>query len=195
MTRSRQNNQNKTCPSCGAPIVSEICAYCGTATGLNTAKADMEYPVLECKSVTLNFWTIWFPMIFTGAFGVPGLIILLVYVMAFRNYILLLLGVPFLLVGIITAVIILRTVFRYIKVKSNGKIIQGTVYGYINDSFTINNQHAQIVKLLVQTSKGPRFILYPLGSTLKKYGINDKIDILVYGNNYMICKNKEIISW
>ena len=46
MTEMRMKNQKRNCPSCGAPIVSEICTYCGTATGLNTAEADMEhYPV------------------------------------------------------------------------------------------------------------------------------------------------------
>ena len=46
MEKMRPTNPQEKCPSCGAPIVSEICAYCGAMTGLNTAKADMEYPVL-----------------------------------------------------------------------------------------------------------------------------------------------------
>ena len=55
-----RKEEKKYCPSCGAPIVSEVCAYCGTPTGLSTAEADMEYPVLECKEATLNFWTVFF---------------------------------------------------------------------------------------------------------------------------------------
>ena len=79
--------------------------------------------------------------------------------------------------------------------KKNGKQIQATVYGYMNDDVLINNEPAQIVKLLVQTPNGPRFILYKLGNTLKPYGINDTIPIMVYEDCFLICKNKEVIKW
>ena len=73
------------CINCGSEIKAEykICPYCGTATGLNTAEADMEYPVLDCKEATLSFWTVWFPMIFAIAFGVPGIIMLLIAIVGF----------------------------------------------------------------------------------------------------------------
>lgn len=183
------------CPSCGAPAVSEICAYCGTATGLNTAEADMEYPVLDCKEATLSFWTVWFPMIFAVAFGIAGLIMLLISIMGSGDGSLILMGAPFLLIGIVASILVIRTLMRYVKVKMKGKRIQATVYGYMDDELLINNMPAQIVKLLVQTPKGPRFILYQLGNTLKPYGINDNIDIMVYKNYFMICKNKEMVEW
>ena len=69
MSKVRVKNRQKTCSACGAPIVSEICAYCGTATGINTVEADMEYPIIKCKEATINFWTVVFPMIFAVAFG------------------------------------------------------------------------------------------------------------------------------
>lgn len=183
------------CPSCGAPIVSEICAYCGTKTGLNTANANMDYPVLECKEATLNFWTVGFPAIFAGAFGFSGLSMLLIYAFVFRNFIFLLMGIPFFVGGCVATYLIVRTLLRYVKVKKNGKQIKATVYGYMNDNLMLNNQPAQIAKLLVQTPNGPRFILYQLKSTLKPYGINDKIDVMVYQNYFMICKNNETIKW
>ncbi len=183
------------CPSCGAPAVSEICPYCGTATGLNTAEADMEYPVLDCKEATLSFWTVWFPMIFAVAFGIPGIIMLLIAIVGFGEGILFLVGGPFLLIGIVATVLVVRTLLRYIKVKTKGKSIQATVYGYMDDELLINNMPAQIVKLLVQTPNGPRFILYQLGNTKKPYGINDNIDIMVYQNYFMICKNRETVEW
>lgn len=86
--------KQKNCTSCKAPIVSEICDYCVTATGLNTAKADMEYPVLECKEVIINFWTVWFPMIFAAVFGVPGLVLLMIIILVYSNIIILLLSIP-----------------------------------------------------------------------------------------------------
>ena len=187
-----QDDRQRYCPSCGAPIVSEICAYCGTATGLDTAKADMEYPVLDCKEATLSFWTVVFPMIFALAFGLPGLIMPVIGMSVGKGGMLALIGLPFLAIGIAAWVIVLRTVFRYIKVKKNGKVIRATVYGYMDDHVLINDRPAQVVKLLVQTQDGPRFVLYQLGNTVKPYKINDTIDILVYQNYFLICNNKEI---
>ena len=178
----------KHCPSCGAPIVSEICAYCGTATGLNTAQSYMEYPLLECKAAEISFWTLGFPMIFALAFGLTGLSALLMAILVFGTVTMLLIGLPFMLIGLAALCLTLRTLSRYIKVKTRGNTIRATVYGYMDDSLLINNQAAQIVKLLVQTSDGPRFILYKLGSTLKPYGINDTIDITVYQTYFLIPK-------
>lgn len=195
MAKMRPTKQQKSCPSCGAPVVSEICAYCGTATGLNTAEADMEYPVLECKAAVLNFWTVWFPAIFAASFGIAGLSVLIIGITTVGDITMLALGVPFLLIGIVAFVLMLRAISRYVKVKKNGKMIQATVYGYMDDNVLINNRPAQIVKLLVHTPNGPRFILYKLGNTLKPYGINDNIDIMVYQDYFLITKNKEVVRW
>lgn len=192
MSKMRPVKQQKNCPSCGAPIVSEICQYCGVATGLNTAEAQMEYPVLECKEATLGFWTIWFPMIFVVAFGLPGIIMI---PFGLFQIILFLIGIPFILISAGALFLVLRTLIRYAKIKSKGKMIQATVYGYMNDNLLINNQPAQIVKLLVDTPNGPRFILYSLGNTMKPYAVNSTINIMVYKNYFMIPKNKEVVEW
>ena len=195
MTETKRINRQKNCPNCGAPVVSEICAYCGAATGLHTAEAHMEYPVLECKEATVNFWTVGFPLIFALSFGGAGLATLLITFMVRGDFFLLLIGAPFLLIGAAAWIFLLRTVLRYTKVKKRGQKIRATVYGYMDDNVLINDHPAQIVKLLVQTANGPRFILYQLGNTLKPYGINDAVDVLVYRNYFMICKNKETVQW
>lgn len=195
MMRKRTGIQGKTCPSCGAPIVSEICAYCGSPTGLNTAEADMEYPVLECKEATVNFWTLWFPMIFAAAFGIPGLIMLVIGATGYAMGSLFLIGLPFALIGAVALFLTLRTVARHVKVKTHGKTIQAVVYGYMDDNVLINGRPAQIVKLLVQTPDGPHFLLYQLGDTVKPYGIHDKIDIMVHQDHFLICGNKRIKNW
>ncbi len=194
MANMRPKNQQEKCPSCGAPIVSEICSYCGAMTGLNTARADMEYPVLECKSVALNFWKSAFPAIFAVMFGIAGIICLISGITA-GEIIIFFGGIPFLLIGIVAAIIVFNNLSRYIKIKAKGKMIQATVYGYMNDNVWINGEPAQIVKLLVQTQVGPRFILYKLGDTLKPYGINDTISLKVYEDCFLICKNEEVIQW
>ncbi len=192
---TKTGNRQRTCPSCGAPVVSEICAYCGTATGLDTEKADMEYPVLECKEATLNFWTVCFPLIFALAFGLSGLAVMIIACTGFGNFGMLLVGAPFLLIGIAASFLVFRTVSRYVKVKKRGKTIQATVYGYMDDNILINDRPAQVVKLLVHTQNGPRFILYQLGNTVKPYGVNDKINIVVYENCFLISGNRETAQW
>ena len=189
MTEMRMKNQKRNCPFCGAPIVSEICTYCGSATGLNTAVADMEYPVMECKEAIINFWTIGFPMIFALSFGFASLMVLVLTAAGHGERFMLLIGLPFFLISIVALAFVLRTASRYIKVKKHGERMQATVYGYMDDNVLINGRPAQIVKLLVQTPQGPRFILYQLGDTLKIYGVNDSVDIMMYENYFMICKN------
>ncbi len=130
------------CQACGAPVTSEICPYCGNATGLNTATANMEYPVLECKEANLTFTNLGIFIIF---------------------------ALPFLAVGI------------------------GT--GYMDDNVLINDRPAQIVKLLVQTPEGPRFIMYQLGDTKRPYGVNSRIQLKVYRNYFMIDKDSNYINW
>lgn len=195
MKKIRPKNQQGKCPSCGAPVVAEICSYCGTATGLNTAEADMEYPVLECIEATVSFWTVWFPMIFAVSFGGAGLLFLIIAIVEFGELFAILMSIPFVLGGVAASSIVIRTLLRYGKVKKYGKMITATVYGYMNDNVLINGEPAQIVKLLLQTPKGPRFILYKLGRTIKPYGINDTIDIMVYENYFLIVKNKEVMQW
>lgn len=195
MRKNMYKNRPQNCPSCGAPVVSEICAYCGRATGLRTAEADMEYPILECKEATISFWTVGFPMIFAGSFGVIGLIMLVIALTSFGEPALLAVGLPFFLIGAAALFFALRPIIRSSKIKSKGIMIRATVYGYMDDGILINGRPAQIVKLLVRTQGGPRFILYQLGNTLRPYGINDVINIMVYKNYFMICKNKEVIQW
>jgi len=100
---------------------------------------------------------------------------------------------PFLLIGAVALFLTLRTLLRYVTVKKRGAPILATVYGYMDDNVLLNNRPAQIVKLLVQTNEGPCFILYQLGSTVKPYGIQDRIEILVYRNYFMIPRNNKLL--
>ena len=139
----RQKIANYHCPNCGAVVNTEICPYCQAATGINTWKADMEYPVIECKEANLGFWRVWFPLIFAASFGIMGA--------AFR-----------------------------------GKEIDATVYGYMDDNVLLNGVPAQIVKLLVHTKQGPRFILYQLGDIKHPYKINRKIKLKAFKDMFLI---------
>lgn len=184
-----------TCPNCGAPITTEICPYCNSATGIDTASANMDYPLLECKPATIDFWSVGFPTVFAVSFG------FFCFFFPFFMHklgnedmsMVLLLCVPFMLVGLGSAIIVIRKLLRYFALKAKGKKITATVYGYMDDTFLINNMPAQVVKLLVETSHGKRFILYKTGKTTQPYGINTNIELAVYKDFFLIEKNKETV--
>ena len=186
------DNENNKCPNCGAPLTTEICPYCYNVTGLDTSSADMEYPVIECKEANVNFWNLWFPMIFAAVFGFFGFIFPIPFILFIKEsilFIVLLCGV-FAVIGVGAFIFGIKHVIRYNNVKRKGKEIEATVYGYMNDNILLNNMPAQIVKLLVNTNEGPRFILYQLGDIKRPYKINSKIKLLVYKDMFLVKEEK-----
>ena len=151
----------------------------------------MEYPVIECKEANIHFWNTAFPMFFAICFGFFCFIVSIIAILDNKENLLsiFLFCSIFGIIGLVAFVIAIKTVFRYIKVKVNGKEIEATVYGYMNDNMYINNMPAQIVKLLVKTNDGPRFILYQLGDVKRPYEINSKIKLLVYKDIFMTKKD------
>ena len=188
-----QDNVNKKCPNCGAPLTTEICPYCHNATGLDTAKADMEYPVIECKEASINFWNFWFPMIFAVSFGFFCFIFPLIFILADPSSALMVILCCsiFGIIGVASFVIAIKQVIRSNIVKQKGKEIEATVYGYMDDNILLNGSPAQIVKLLVTTKDGKRFILYQLKDTSHPYKINSRIKLLVYKDIFMVKKDNK----
>ena len=202
------NGSKRNCPSCGAPVTTEICPYCHVATGLDTKNADMEYPVIECKEANITFFKCAFPIIFGIFFAFPAVVFplftigstLIVNEMGDANVgmNIILMFLPFLIVplifgviGIISIIIGIKPLIRKSKVKKYGKDIEATVYGYMNDNIYYNGNPAQIVKLLVNTNEGKRFILYQLGDTKKPFKINSKIQLKVYQDIFLIEDKKK----
>ncbi|MBR0148460.1 MAG: hypothetical protein IJM23_04605 [Lachnospiraceae bacterium] len=191
------------CKNCGAPVTSEICPFCGSMTGLDTLTADMEYPVLECKEANIGFWTVAFPAVFAIGFGYAGLVMPVMMFITkdqldipgtFAGFSVLFF-LPFALVGIVATVFTVIPIYRYLMLKIKGKEIYGTVYGYCDDKVMLNNRPAQVVKILVQSPEGPRFIMYQMGTTDHPYGINTKIGLRVYKDMFMIEKKKTSMEW
>lgn len=177
------------CPSCGAPVTTEVCPYCHSATGLNTWMADMEYPVIKCKEANVGFWTIGFPMIFVLAFGLTGFLgMILSSVLDLKMF---LFFSIFEIIGIVALIVVITHIIRYLKIKNKGKEIEATVYGYMDDNVLINNNPSQIVKLLVNTNDGPKFILYQLGDIKQPYKVNSKIKLKVYKDIFFIVKDNK----
>lgn len=197
-----EEDKKQHCQNCGAPVTTEICPYCHAFTGLQTKEADMEYPVLECKESFINFWNTIFPLMFAIPFGFFGFIFPIIFICmeiatstsegSIINVL------PVLLFCIIPAllsigafIITFKSIKRYLIVKKKGEEIYGTVYGYMDDNLYINGSPAQIVKILIESSEGKRFILYQTGDTIKPYKINSKIKLIVYKNIFLIPKNTE----
>lgn len=183
---------NGFCPNCGAPLTTEICPYCHNKTGLDTKSADMEYPVIECKEANITFWNTAFPMIFAVSFGFFGFIFPLIFILEAPEEALpvVLMCSIFAIIGVVAFIIGIRSILRKAQIMSKGKEIEETVYGYMDDNVLLNGQPAQIVKKLVTTSDGPKFILYQLGDIKKPYKINGKVKLTVYKDMFLINKDK-----
>ena len=179
---------NQSCPNCGAPVTTEICPYCNNFTGLDTKSANMDYPVINCREAHINFMNTGFPLIFSFAFGIVPLITIVPIILTQEMLALpFLLGdLVFLIIGGVAGYIAFNSFNKKSKIKKYGKDIEATVYGYMNDNMLINGYPAQIVKLLVQTDEGPRFILYQLGDIKKPYKINSRIRLKVYKDIFAI---------
>ena len=132
-------------------------------------------------------------MIFAVGFGFFGFIFPLIFVLAGSKeaLVVILICSIFALIGVVAFVIAVIPLVRYLLIKFYGKDIEATVYGYIDDNLLINDAPAQIVKLLVSTSAGLKFILYQLKDTKHPYKINSKIKLKVYKDKFLIPKDKK----
>ena len=191
---SEYSNENKIyrCPNCGAPVVSEVCQYCGALTGINTDEADMLYPSLDVKEAHFTFWNTIFPGIFAIMFGFFGFIFPLIFnSFGEGDNFVKIICIPFALIGLGALFIILKTVYYNIVVSTKGEAIEGTVYGYMDDNITYNGVPGQKMKILIRTMSGNKFLLYSLHSPDRPYPVNDRIKLKVYKDMCKIYKQTQ----
>lgn len=192
----------RNCPKCGAPILSEVCQFCGTYIGeVATRDLTPEYPLVECKNVKLGFWNIGFPLLFGGIFLVVSLPM---FIISFfiddmtheadgAGKFMTIFTIPFMLIGIIAIGIAIKKFFNNLKIKKSGVVRNGIVYGYMDDTVAYNGVNGQKIKILVDSSEGKKFILLPLGTTSKLYEVNSAVQVLIHENYAMILDRK--INW
>ncbi len=176
-------NEQHICPHCGAPLLSEVCQYCGTYVGeVSTQDLASEYPTVECKHAAITFFGTLFPFIF-GFFPlvmtVPFFYEFLIEDQEFASIAIL---IPFIAIGIGGMFFFFRNIFSVLSVAIKGKKMDGTVYGYMDDTVFYNDKPGQKIKVLVSTSEGKRFILMPLSGTTKPYPINGHVTVKAYRN-------------
>ncbi len=178
----------RICPNCGAPTLSEVCQYCGQYVGtVETQDLTAEYPVLQCRNASITFWNFLFPMIFFVMFGFFGFI----FPLFFRGFgdddgFVQLIGLPFAAISIAAGVIIAVHLVRYLSVQFLGTETTAVVYGYMDDTISYNGRPGQVVKLLLDTANGKRFIFYRTGKTEKPYVVNSVVRLKVWRNNFRI---------
>ena len=188
MKMQPENKVQRICPNCGAPTLSEVCQYCGQYVGTaTTQELSAEYPTLECKNASLTFWNVLFPMIFCLSFGFFGFIFPLLFRgMDEGEWMVQIISLPFAAISLVAGAIVLIHVIRYVLVMTQGTETTAVVYGYMNDTISYNNAPGQVVKLLLDTPNGKRFIYYKTGRTDKPYAVNHPVRLKIYRNLFRI---------
>ena len=179
------------CPNCGAPITTEICPYCDSKTGLEEDISSNDIPTIECKEATADISLSLFTLIFFFAFGFAGFVMPIIISQGQDGWTTLkpveyLIFLPFAAVSIGSLIAFLLPFIRKIQVKLFGKEIEGEVHSYINDSLRINGVPAQVLRVLIETDEGPRYIKYELGTTQQPFKVNEKIKLRVYKDMFYI---------
>ncbi len=201
MNDIRLNNEHKmrpedvrNCPKCGAPILSEVCQFCGTYIGkVATSDLTPEYPLIECKQAKITFWTVGFPLVFGLMFSLAALPFLFAreeikgidLPNTYNTFL-----IPFILIGLASIGFAFYRSFRTIQVMLKGTLRSGVVYGYMDDTIAYNGVNGQKVKILVDTAEGKKFILLPLGTTSKPYEVNSQVNVKLLNNWAVILRQK-----
>ena len=185
-------SDQRVCPHCGAPVLSEVCQYCGSYIGeVSTQVLSSEYPTVECKLAKFTFFGTIFPLVFAVAFTIPGILMFL----GSDDTVAAGSTIPFTLVGIGAFVVLFINIYRVVSVGLFGKTMDGTVYGYMDDTVSYNDRPGQKIKILVTASDGKRFILLPLAGTTKPYPVNSSLKVRAFKKNAVIIAKKDDVTW
>ena len=189
------NTINTSCPNCGATVTTEVCPYCNAHTGIKFREVEENQtnePVINCKEANINFWGITFPLIFALAFGFFGFGMPLMVIMNDTEQIsvVILICSIFAIASVVATVIVIKNIFRFLLIKIKGEEINGTVQGYMNDNLLINYEPAQILKIRIDTSEGPKIALYQTQNVTRPYNINQTIKLKKYKDIYYISPNQ-----
>ena len=192
------NTIDTSCPNCGATVTKEICPYCNASTGIKYREVEeskTNEPIIDCKEANISFWGIIFPLIFAVAFGFFGFGMPLIFLMSDTDDIgvVILICSMFAIVSVVATIIILKNIIRFLLIKIKGEEINALVQGYMDDNLIINNEPAQVIKLRIDTSEGPKIALYQTKDVKRPYNINQPIKLKKYKDIYYLSPNQNNI--
>ena len=185
------------CPSCGAPVTSEICDECGVETGMHPVTGNMEYQQMECKAVGLDDRMILPPVI--------GMLLMYISACSLFKQIaqmrefgyggadekeLMLIAVATAIGSVVSVAILARNLLRYFLVRTKGEAVHAKVCGYDFDAPRITEHSTKYVKLLAATSSGRKYIHYRMSQPQKFYSIGQSVQIMIYKDMVLIPKNQ-----
>jgi hypothetical protein len=186
-------SEQRICPRCGAPILSEVCQYCGTYFGeVSTQELASEYPTVECTLARFTLFGTIFPLIF----ALCPVLFVLKYILepdtmeegAFSMIVIA-------IIGIVAMIFLVRNIWAVLSVFFMGKNMNGIVYGYMDDTVSYNDRPGQKIKILVDSAEGKRFILLPLAGTTKPYPVNGPVKVRAYKNKAIVKAKKDEVKW
>jgi DNA-directed RNA polymerase subunit RPC12/RpoP len=175
------------CPNCGAKVYPQICDYCGTKVNIKDQDVTTEYPTVKANNVKPSFFTMGVALIFGAGFGCPGVIFpITMHQQIVESDTPVVLFLPFALVGIGALAVLVKYIYGFLATLMFGKVYTAKIYAYMDDTVSYNKVPGVVMKVLVDTIHGKRFLLISMKGTEKPYPINTKIDIKVYKNNVLI---------
>ncbi len=193
MSENKKLSEPRICPRCGAPILSEVCQYCGTYYGeVSTQELASEYPTVECTLAKFTLFGTLFPLIFAMC---PVLMVCKYILepddMTEGVFSIVVVGI----IGLVATIFLVRNIWAVLSVFFMGKTMNGIVYGYMDDTVSYNDRPGQKIKILVDTGEGKRFILLPLANTTKPYPVNGPVIVKAYKNKAIIKGKKDQVNW
>ncbi|MBR4732552.1 MAG: hypothetical protein IK081_07255 [Lachnospiraceae bacterium] len=169
------------CQNCGAEAITEICPYCGSRTGIDTANTELDYPEFAGKDLTTVNGR---EFILFGGFWVLIIVTLLSALMVmqsktgesfgfFFNFIF---PSIFFVLGMVFIVMGIRQLLERALVMKRGETVKGICYGYAQDT----------VKLLIPTEKGPQYLFVQKRKEYRQFVVNDTVKLKMLENKYVV---------
>ena len=171
------------CPNCGAPISVEVCPYCGTLVAVSSDDIGVDLPTVELTVPRFDIFYIGMPAIFGVSFTLVGLGFVIPFMIGSIEAILF--SLPFLIfpiIGIGALCVLIRNLHTYYVTKSKGAIVEGIVYGYVQDDLLINGVPAKKLKVLAKD----KYYILKISTTSKMYPVNSKITLRIWKEFAMI---------
>lgn len=200
MSEAKNNTIIAYCKSCGAPMMSDTCIYCGTSTLVHKKKIykkdedeeTFERPAIICDEITMNLSDIgmmFMYIVFGIVFGTVGFGNFFANMrghdMMESDFIMFLMFSPFMAVGVGMFIAVFRRIYRLVKVKRKGQRLIATVLGYKTEN--LNKKHSNYyIELDADMPQGKRKLKYNMHTMNQPYPVGAQVELLYIGRLYYL---------